>query len=291
MNKPLVNSILVPGLFVFMWSTGFIGSKIVMQYAPPLTFLAMRMAMAALVLAPMLLWFKCQWPKDKSLYIHAAIIGVLVHAIYLGGVFWAISLGTGAGLSALIVGLQPLLTLCLSVAFLKENMHPLKIAGVLVGLAGFIIVIVEQTGIDELTVPGLVLCSASLLGISIGTVYQKKISGSIDLLPAVFIQYIGAALFLLPLALWLEPMQIEWNKEFILATVWLVFVLSIGAVLLLMKLIRSADAGNVASLFYLVPPLTAFEAYLLFGEQLSHWAIAGMALCVAGVAMVLHQRR
>jgi len=245
--------------------------------------------MAAIVLIPVLFILKSRWPANSSDYVHSAVVGTLVHAVYLGGVFCAISLGTGAGLSALIVGLQPLLTLCLSVIFLAEKAGRLKVAGVLTGLVGFIIVIIERTGIDELSTPGLLLCTVSLIGISAGTVYQKKITTGIELLPGVFIQYLGAFAVLLPLAVLLEPFEISWNSEFVLATLWLVLVLSIGAILLLMMLIRNSDASNVASLFYLVPPLTAFEAFLLFGEALSLIAIAGMLLCVAGVAMVLHK--
>lgn len=284
----MLKTYIVPCLFVFLWSTGFIGSKIVTQYAPPLTFLALRMALAAIVLVPLLFWFKSSWPVRKTHLIHAAIVGVLVHAIYLGGVFWAISMGTAAGLSALIVGLQPLLTLCLSVLFLKENLHWRKVTGIFIGLVGFTIVISERTSIGELSVTGLLLCTASLLAISAGTVYQKHITTNIDLLPSVFMQYIGAFMVLAPLALTLESTDIDFTGEFILATLWLVLVLSIGAVVLLMLLIRSEDAGNVATLFYLVPPLTAIEAYWLFGEALSPLAIGGALLCILGVALVLH---
>ena len=289
LSNPLATSILLPGLFVFLWSTGFIGSKIVVQHAPPLTFLAMRMLMAAVVLVPLLLIIKSRWPGRISDYVHSAVVGALVHGVYLGGVFWSISLGTGAGLSALIVGLQPVLTLCLSMMFLAEKAGPLTITGVLTGLGGFVIVIMERTGTGVLSTTGLLLCSASLIAISAGTVYQKKITAGVELLPGVFMQYIGAFILVFPLAVLLEPFEINWNAEFIAATLWLVLVLSIGAVLLLMMLIRRSDAGDVASLFYLVPPLTALEAFLLFGESLSPVAIGGMILCVSGVAMVLHK--
>ena len=289
LSSPLATSILLPGLFVFLWSTGFIGSKVVTQHAPPLTFLAMRMTMAAIVLVPILLIIKSRWPAKTTDYLHCAVVGALVHGVYLGGIFLAISHGTGAGLSALIVGLQPLLTLCLSVMFLAEKAGPLKITGVLTGLVGFFVVIIERTGINELSTSSLLLCTASLIGISAGTVYQKKIDASVDLLPGVFLQYIGAFVALLPFAILLEPFDINWNTEFVLATLWLVLVLSIGAILLLMMLIRRSDAGNVASLFYLVPPLTSLEAFVLFGEKFSLIAIGGMLFCVAGVAMVLHK--
>lgn len=289
LSNRVATSLLLPGLFVFLWSTGFIGSKIVVQHAPPLTFLAIRMTLAAILLAPLLFIFNSQWPDKVSDYLHSLLVGVLVHAIYLGGVFWAISLGTGAGLSSLIVGLQPLLTVCLAYVFLNERAGVLKSAGVLIGLIGFVVIIAEQTTSHELNTTGLILCTASLFGISAGTVYQKRITNDIQLLPGVFFQYLGAALVLTPLAILLEPYEINWNVELVIATVWLVLVLSIGAVLLLMLLIRKSGAGNVASLFYLVPPLTALEAFLLFGEELSALAISGMILCVAGVAMVLHK--
>lgn len=288
LSRRVATALLLPGLFVFLWSTGFIGSKIVMQHAPPLTFLALRLILAAIVLVPLLILLPCKWPDKWSNYLHSAIVGALVHGLYLGGVFMAISLGTGAGLSALIVGLQPLLTLCLSVIFIGEKAGPLKVAGVLVGLVGFAIVIKDQITLSLLTTSGLILCSASLLGISAGTVYQKRITTGIDLLPGVFIQYIGATLALLPFAILLEPFEINWNIEFILASAWLILGLSVGAVVLLMRLIQSSEAGDVASLFYLVPPLTALEAFLLFGEALSPIAISGMLLSVLGVAMVLH---
>lgn len=284
-------SLLLPALFVFLWSTGFIGSKIVMQHAPPLTFLAIRMALAAIVLIPVLYLLKSSWPNKLSDYLHSAVVGALVHAVYLGGVFWAISLGTGAGISSVIVGVQPLLTLCLSIVLLNEKAGSLKIAGMLTGLVGFCIVIAERTTIDELSSTGLALCIASLIGISAGTVYQKKITTNIELLPGVFLQYTGAFIALLPFALLLEPFEIDWNVEFILGTAWLVLVLSIGAVMILMLLIQKSDAGNVASLFYLVPPMTAIEAYVLFGEQLTLVAIAGMCLCVIGVALVLQKAK
>ncbi len=290
LSSRVPTSFVIPALFVFLWSTGFIGSKIVVQYAPPLTFLIFRMSLAATVLLALLSITDSKWPHRFSDYLHSALVGALVHAIYLGGVFWAISIGTGAGLSSLIVGLQPLLTLCLAMALLGEKAGLLKITGILIGLVGFMIVIIERTTIDQLDATGLILCTVSLLGISAGTVYQKKISTSIDLLPGVFIQYVGATLTLLPLALVFEEFNIQWNIEFVLASIWLVLVLSIGAVLLLMRLIQSSEAGNVASLFYLVPPLTALEAFLLFNEALSRIAVFGMLLCVAGVAMVLHQR-
>ncbi len=289
LSSRVATTLLLPGLFVFLWSTGFIGSKIVTQHAPPLTFLIIRFTLASIVLAPLIYKLQSKWPDRISDYLHSAIVGVLVHAVYLGGVFCAISLGTGAGISALIVGLQPLLTLCLAVIFLNEKAGLQKIAGLLVGLLGFAIIITERTSSETLDTTGLLLCTVSLLGISAGTIYQKRMITSIQLLPGVLIQYIGAALALLPAAMLLESFEISWNVEFVFATGWLVLVLSIGAILLLMLMIRSSEVSNVASLFYLVPPLTALEAFVLFGEALSPLSIGGMLLCVAGVATVMHE--
>lgn len=289
LSSRVATTLLLPGLFVFLWSTGFIGSKIVTQHAPPLTFLIIRFTLASIVLAPLIYGLQSKWPVRISDYLHSAFVGVLVHAVYLGGVFWAISLGTGAGISALIVGLQPLLTLCLAVIFLNEKAGIQKIAGLLLGLAGFAVIITERTSTETLDTTGLLLCTVSLLGISAGTIYQKRITTNIQLLPGLLIQYLGAALALIPAAIFLESFEINWNVEFVLATGWLVLVLSIGAILLLMLMIRSSEVSNVASLFYLVPPLTALEAFVLFGEALSPLSIGGMLLCVAGVAIVMHQ--
>lgn len=290
-SKPL-NAALIPLLFVFLWSTGFIGAKYGLPYAEPFTFLFVRMVIAAALLYMACLVIKAPWPCRLSDYLHISLVGISIHGIYLGGVFFAISRGLDAGISALIVSLQPLITVMLAVAFLNESLDRKKVLGIIIGLAGVVIVIMARgVGTDRIVPIGLLFCCFSLIGISAGTVYQKKFCHNISLLPAVCIQYVATAFFLLPAAMSFETMQIQWDGHFIFALAWLVLVLSLGAVILLMLLIDRGDASQVAGLFYLVPPFTAVEAWFLFNEQLSVSAIVGIALCVLGVALVLKQTK
>ncbi len=279
---------LVPLLFVFLWSTGFIGAKYGLPYAEPFTFLFVRMAIASSLLFIIAQVLREPWPTRLADYGHVAVVGILIHGVYLGGVFYAISIGLNAGISALIVSLQPLITVILAAWFLAESITPLKIAGITAGLAGVLIVVFDRGLNFSNTVPaGLTACVFSLLAISAGTVYQKRYCGSVALLPAVCIQFTANTVLLVILATQLETMQIHWTGDFLFALAWLVVVLSLGAVLLLMWLIQRGNAGQVASLFYLVPPFAAVEAWLLFDESLSRVALAGMAMCVVGVAMVV----
>ncbi len=283
----ITTSVGIPLLFVFLWSTGFIGAKYGLPYAEPVTFLLVRMIIAALLLLIICVLTKATWPRSPAAYLHAFVTGLLIHGIYLGGVFIAISKGLDAGISALIVSLQPLMTVALSVVVLQEAISKQKTLGIALGLVGVLAVISSRGfGADGLVVAGVVFCVFSLIAISVGTVYQKRFNQGTQLLPSVCLQYIGNTLFLFPIAVTFETMQINWTPSFIFALAWLVLVLSLGAVLLLMWLLKRGNAGQVASLFYLVPPFAAVEAWVLFGETLSLPAIAGIGLCVLGVALV-----
>ena len=282
------HSLLIPILFVFLWSTGFIGAKSGLPAAEPFTFLSVRMAFALAALLIIIPFFSVTWPRGFRAYFHLAVVGTLVHGVYLGGVFFAIYRGVDAGLSAIIVGLQPLLTVIVAAIWLREPLNILKILGLSLGLVGIFIVIEQRgIGINGINPLGLWFCVGSLFGISIGTIYQKKFCTSFDLLPGVFVQYVAAALFYLMLSMLWESQDIYWSLRFSLALAWLVVVLSIGAVLLLMWLIRAGEAGKVASLFYLVPPFVAVEAWFLFGERISLNSAFGVVLCVAGVFLVV----
>ena len=288
----IATNFLIPLLFVFLWSTGFIGAKYGLPYAEPFTFLFIRMVIAAALLYLITWYTGARWPVRTQDYLHMAIVGMLIHGIYLGGVFFAISRGMDAGISALIVSLQPLVTVALAAVFLSEPLNRYKIAGVLIGLAGVVMVITARGIGNESILPiGLLSCTLSLIAIAIGTIYQKKYCHNFSLLPAVCVQYTATAFLLLPGIYYFETMQIDWNGHFIFAMAWLVLVLSLGAVILLMQLIQRGNASQVASLFYLVPPFTAVEAWLLFNEQLSGIAILGIALCVIGVALVVRSQQ
>jgi len=289
MSKSRLIGLFVPLLFVLLWSTGFIGAKYGLIAAEPFTFLMVRHGIAAVILLAAIPFFAVTWPRQIKDYIHISIVGVLIHSLYLGGVFAAIYKGVDSGLTAIIVGLQPLLTLIFSAFWLGERLSHIKVLGTILGFVGITVIIVERgVGINGLSSVGLALCVMSLIGISIGTIYQKKYCTQYDLLPSVCIQYIASALFLLALSSLFEYRDIYWSTRFILAMVWLVGVLSLGAVVLLMWLIRMGEAGKVASLFYLVPPVVVVEAWILFDEQLSYLSIAGMLVCVLGVALVIN---
>ena len=283
----------MPAVFVLLWSTGFIGAKYGLPYAEPFTFLVLRFAAVILLLAAVAVLTRAPWPRDPRLVGHLAVSGILVHGCYLGGVFAAISQGLPSGLVALIVGLQPLLTALVAGPVLGEQVSGRQWLGFALGLAGVSLVVSSRlVGGAPLGLSGTSLACAvlALAGITAATLYQKRYCTGMDLRTGAVIQYAGAAAIMLPAALLTETMQVNWTGDFIFALVWLVLVLSVGAISLLMTLIRLGEAARVASLFYLVPPVTALMAWGLFDERLSPLALAGMALAVLGVALVVRRR-
>ncbi|WP_395453074.1 DMT family transporter [Azospirillum melinis] len=277
---------LMPGLFVLLWSTGFIGAKYGLPYVEPLTFLLIRLGLVAVVLALVALASRAPWPKDWTTAGRIALAGLLVHGVYLSGVFLAIAHGLPAGVTALIVGIQPLLTAALSGPLLGERVSGRQWVGLLLGLAGVGLVVREKLSVDAEHLIGIGYAMAALVGITLGTLYQKRHGGGMDLRSGTAIQYAATAVVLAVVAPLTETMQVQWTGEFIFALLWLCFVLSVGAIFLLFALIRRGAAAKVASLFYLTPPVTALVAWMLFGEKLGVAALAGMAVAVCGVALV-----
>lgn len=277
---------LYPLLFVVLWSTGFIGAKFGLPYVEPLTFLAVRYA-AVLVLMGLVVWHtRAPWPATLRECGHIAVTGVLVHAVYLGGVFIAIGHGLPAGVAAIVVGLQPLLTALGAGWLLRERVRATQWAGLAAGFAGVALVVAHKVaaGAGLTTLWTLLFpVAVALLAITAGTLYQKRYCPSFDLRTGSLIQFIPSLVLTGLAAAATETMHIEWTGSFVFALAWLVLVLSLGAVTLLNVLIRSGTAVNVASLFYLVPPCTALVAWALFGETLTGLALAGMGLTVFGV--------
>ncbi|HEX2940900.1 MAG TPA: DMT family transporter [Rhodopila sp.] len=281
----LLQDVGIPALFVVLWSTGFLGARMGLPHAGPLTFLTLRYILAATLLLLAALVTRAPWPRRMADVGHYAVTGLMVHATYLGGVFVGISLGLQAGVSALIVGLQPLLTAALARVFLGERVAPRQWAGLSLGLIGVALVLARKLGQGSGDVMGVLACVAALFGITIGTLYQKRYCGGMDLRTGSIIQFTAAGLLTAPLALWFEGWRVAWTGEFVFALLWLVVVLSLGAVSLLYVLIRRGAASQVASLFFLVPPCTALIAWMLFGERLGPLALVGMALTAIGVAL------
>ena len=277
----------MPATFVFLWATGFVGAKYGLPYAQPATFLLYRFAFVVALMLPIALVLRAPWPADRSQVVHIAIAGVLLHGGYLGGVFTAIHAGMSAGLSALIVGLQPILTALAAAAFLGERVTARQWLGLALGFGGVALVVAQRLTVGGLPGFSFAMALLALVSITSGTVYQKRFCGAFDLRSGAVIQFVAAGLVLAPFALAFEHEPVRWTGEFVFALAWLVLVLSIGAISLLTLLIRRGAATKVASLFYLVPPVTASIAFFLFGETLGPLALAGFVLAVIGVAVVV----
>jgi drug/metabolite transporter (DMT)-like permease len=274
-----------PGVFVLLWASGFIGAKLGLGYAEPLTFLALRMITVVALLAIVIAATRPKWPHANGM-MHSALTGLLVHGLYLGGVFVAIENGLSAGLVALIVSLQPVLTSTVANRLFGERVAARQWLGLALGLAGVYLVLQAKLETGEATPLAWLAASVALIGITIGTLYQKRFGGGIDWRPALCIQYAAAGLLFSLGALSFETRVVHVTPQFLFALAYLVVVLSFGAVWLLYFLIRRAAATRVVSLFYLTPPATALMAWAFFDERLAPLALLGMAICVAGVFLV-----
>lgn len=273
-----------PAIFVVLWSTGFIGTKYVLNNAEPLTYLAIRMALVVGLMAVIAAIARPRWP-DRTGVAHSIAAGILVHGFYLGGTAIAIAHSIPAGLSALIPGLQPILTSTLANRWLGERVTPLQWSGLLLGLAG-VVLILHGRPMSGDAGWGWLASAVSLVSITLGTLYQRRYCGQIDWRAGNLVQYVAVTI-LFGAAAWLfESNVVHWTSEFVLSLVWLAVVLSIGSIGLLYWLLRRAAATSVASLFYLVPAVTALMAFVLFGERLDAVAIAGMIACAAAVFLV-----
>jgi drug/metabolite transporter (DMT)-like permease len=277
---------LYPLLFVALWSTGFIGAKFGLPDAPPLTFLSWRYAIVLVLMGAVAWRTRAPWPRSVRECWHIGVSGVLVHAAYLGGVFIAISHGLPAGVAALVVGLQPVLTALGAGVLLGERVRPTQWAGLGLGFVGVALVVAHKVAAsvgNAALLSMLVPVVIALLAITAGTLYQKRYCPSFDLRTGAVIQFLPSLALTALAAAATETGQVHWTPSFVFAMAWLVLVLSVGAVSLLNMLIRSGTAVNVASLFYLVPPATAVIAWALFDETLTGLALVGMGLTVFGV--------
>jgi drug/metabolite transporter (DMT)-like permease len=273
-----------PAVFVVLWSSGFIGGRYGLPYAEPFTYLSLRMLAVIAILALIVLITRPQWPEN-TVVAQSAITGLLIHGVYLGGVFFAMSRGLSPAISALIVCLQPVLTSTVASRLLGERVVLHQWIGLLLGLVGVFLVVFGNIH-GGASVAAWVAAFTALGGITLGTIFQKRYGGAIDWRAALFIQYAATAILFCSAAVLFETMHIDWDIHFIGALAWMVIVLSFGTVWLLYFLIRRSAATRVTSLFYLVPPVTALEAWLIFGDKLDTVALVGMVACVAGVFLV-----
>lgn len=276
----------MPAVFVVLWSTGFIGAKLGMPHAEPLTFLLLRFLSVTVILAAIAFAVRAPWPRSRVQIGRVALVGLLIHGCYLGGVFVAISLGLPAGIAALLACLQPLLTAAVSGWYLGEPVSARQWLGLLIGLVGVVLVVAEKLSLSADDLFGVLGTMVAVAGITAGTLYQKRHLGGVNLITGSAVQFAAVFLVFLVLAPAFETMEVEWTGSFVFALAWLTVVLSIGAITLFYLLIRRGAAAKVASLFYLVPSITAVLAYLLFGETLGPIAVFGMVLAALGVALV-----
>jgi len=279
----------MPGVFVLIWSTGFVVARFGMPHAPPMGFLAWRFALSVLAFGIWVLLARAAWPQGRRQWLHLAVVGVLMHAGYLGGVWSAVKLGIGAGTSALIVGLQPVLTaLWISATGQGQRVSPRQWLGLALGLAGLLLVVWHKLGHGEVTGWNLALCLLALLCITTGTLYQKRFVGACDVRTASIVQLLAAFAVVWPLAL-LESEPMQPVPALLGAMAWSVLALTLGGSSLLYMMVQRGAATRVTSLMYLVPPCTAVLGWLLFDELLTPLVLAGLTLAALGVGLVVRE--
>ena len=277
---------ITPALFVILWSTGFIGMRYGAPYAEPFTFMMWRMAVVVSILVVVVLAMRAPWPATLGEAGHIALAGLLVHATYLSGVLYAINLKLPLGFVALLTGLQPILTGVFANLYLHEKLNMRQWAGMALGLGGVVLVVMSKFTLGNVNAPALGCAGIALLGITFGTLYQKRHCSHMDLRTGGVIQFSATGIAMMIGAFAFETRQVQWNGEFLFALFWLAGVLSLGAISLLYLMIRRGAASKVASLFFLTPSVTAVMAFLLFDETLSWLAVAGLVVTAAGVALV-----
>ncbi len=274
----------LPVLFILLWSSAFISAKYGLPDAGPFSFLLTRFVIVFLLFGAIAAALRRPWPRGPML-ANLLFVGVLMHGFYLGGVFFAIAQGMPAGLSALIVSTQPVLTAALGVRLLGESPAPAQWLGIALGAVGVVLVLWPRLGSD-VPLTGLAACIVSLLAITFGTIWQKRHGGGMDLLSGNAMQALAAALFYGVIVLVFEPYRVDWTVEFSLAMGWLILAVSLGAVSILMVLIKRGSAAATTSLFFLVPPASAIMAWMAFGEELGQLGLAGLGITTAGVWLV-----
>ena len=277
---------LAPILFVLLWSTGFVGAKYGLPFADPFIFLAVRVLVAAVILFIIAAFMKSPIAIGADAISKSILIGFFLHTCYLGGVFFSISKGLPAGVAAVVTSLQPVLVSILAVKVLGEKLKMQQLAGLILGLTGVVLVLGPSFD-SKIPVAGVVAIAIALIGSTSATLLQKRIGSGIPLVAGTAYQYLGSGSVLLTIALATGGTSIQWSGKFVLAFVWLIAVLSVGAILLLLWLLNTGSAASVSSLLYLVPPATAIEAFLLFGEKVNTQGFLGIGVTALGVWLVI----
>ena len=277
-----------PALFVLLWSTGFVGAKYGLPYADPFVFLSVRILLAAALLFALAKLMKMPIRIGSTAVVRSGLIGFFLHACYLGGVFYSIAQGLPAGVAAVVTSLQPVLVSVLAVKVLGEKLRTGQMIGLLTGLIGVFLVL--GPSIDaQIPTPAVIAILVALMGSTTATLLQKKMGADIPLISGTAYQYLFSGCVLGVIAIATQETSITWNLRFTASFVWLVVVLSVGAILLLLWLLNTGSAASVSSLFYLVPPATAIEAFFLFGEKVNTQGFLGIGITALGVWLVMRR--
>ena len=275
-----------PALFVLLWSTGFIGAKYGLPYADPFVFLSVRILIAAVLLFALASLMKMPIRIGRQAVVLSGLIGFFLHACYLGGVFYSIAQGLPAGVAAVVTSLQPVLVSIVAVKVLGEQLRIRQLVGLLIGLVGVILVLGPSID-SQIPMSAIIAILVALIGSTTATLLQKKMGSDIPLLSGTAYQYLFSGCVLGMIALATQETSITWNLRFTAAFIWLILVLSVGAILLLLWLLNTGSAAKVSSLFYLVPPATAIEAFVLFGEKVNTQGFLGIGITALGVWLVM----
>jgi drug/metabolite transporter (DMT)-like permease len=275
-----------PALFVLLWSTGFVGAKYGLPYADPFVFLSIRILIASILLFVLAKAMRMPVRIGRTAVARSGLIGFFLHACYLGGVFYSIAQGLPAGVAAVVTSLQPVLVSVFAVKVLGESLRPVQVIGLLMGLSGVVLVLAPSFD-SEIPMPAIVAILVALMGSTTATLLQKKLGADIPLISGTAYQYLFSGCVLGIIALATQETSITWSLRFTAAFVWLVLVLSVGAILLLLWLLNTGSAAKVSSLFYLVPPATAIEAFFLFGEKVNTQGFLGIGITALGVWLVM----
>jgi drug/metabolite transporter (DMT)-like permease len=275
-----------PALFVLLWSTGFVGAKYGLPYADPFVFLSVRILIAAFILFVIALVLKLPISIGASAIRRSSLIGFFLHACYLGGVFFSISKGLPAGVAAVVTSLQPVLVSLMAVKILGEQLKAKQVAGLVIGLIGVSLVL-GPTFEEDIPASSVIGILIALIGSTTATLLQKKFGTDVPLISGTAYQYLASGLILAIAAIATSGTRIQWSGQFIVAFVWLIGGISVGAILLLLWLLNTGSAASVSSLFYLVPPATAVEAFLLFGEKVNTQGFLGIGVTALGVWLVI----
>jgi drug/metabolite transporter (DMT)-like permease len=277
---------LAPAIFVLLWSTGWVVAKFGAIISEPLTFLSIRYVVAALLFGGLCLVCRVSWPRDRRTIVHAVVSGAFLHGLYLGAVWWAIGEGVPAALSSIIAALQPLMTALAAPFFIGERLSPAQKLGLCLGFIGVLLAVLPKffgQGAAEIPAFAIIVNMLGMAAVTYGTIYQKQHLQTGDIRAIATLQYIGALIVTLPFALCLESLHVDFGFAFVALLAWSVLGISMGAILLLLYLLRRGQVSRAASLIYLVPPIAALQAAAIFGEELTIPMILGTAIVVVGV--------